>query len=76
MRDARIASYKKKKYMGVCKRFEEKYNMNSDVFMDKWGSGKLDDRDDYFDWFAAKKGLDIGDRRVRILAGVKLLNEC
>jgi hypothetical protein len=37
---------RKKKYMHVCTRFEEKYNMNSDEFMDKWGSGKLDDRDD------------------------------
>jgi hypothetical protein len=76
MRDARIASYKKKKYGGICKRFEEKYNMNSNVFMDKWDSGKLDDRDDYFDWFAAKKGLDIWDRRLQILAGVNILNEC
>jgi hypothetical protein len=40
IRDAHIASYKKKKYVHVCKRFEEKYNLNSDVFMDKWGSGK------------------------------------
>ena len=46
--------------------------MNSDVFMDKWGSGKLDDRDDYFDWFAAKKGFDIWDRRLQILAGVNI----
>jgi 4-alpha-glucanotransferase len=58
--------------MHVCKRFEEKYNMHSDVFMDKWGSGKLDDSDDYFDWFAAKKGFDIWARRLRILAGVNI----
>ena len=75
IRDAHIAAYKKKKYGGICKRFEEKYNMNSDVFMDKWGSGKLDDRDDYFDWFAAKKGFDVWDRRLQILAGVNVLNE-
>ena len=72
IRDAHIAAYKKKKYMHVCKRFEEKYNMNSDVLLAKWGSGKLDDRDDYFDWFAAKKGFDIWDRRLQILAGVNI----
>jgi hypothetical protein len=72
IRDAHIASYKKKKYRGVCERFEKKYNMSSDEFMDKWESGKLDDRDDYYDWFAAKKGLDIWDKRLRILAGVNI----
>jgi hypothetical protein len=63
-RDAHIAEYKKKKYGGICKRFEEEYNMNSDVFMDKWGSG-----------IAAKKGFDVWDRRLQILAGVNVLNE-
>jgi len=72
IRDAHIASYKKKKYTSVCERFEKKYNMSSDEFMDKWESGMLDDRDDYYDWFAAKKGLDIWDKRLRILAGLDI----
>ncbi|PXF57692.1 MAG: hypothetical protein C4B59_14715 [Candidatus Methanogaster sp.] len=71
-RDASIASYKEKRYMGICKRFEKKYGMGSDEFMDKLESGMLDDRDDYFDWFAAKRGLDIWSRRLRILSGVNL----
>ena len=32
--------------------------MSSDVFMEKFETGELDDRDDFFDWFAAKKGYD------------------
>jgi hypothetical protein len=28
-----------------------------------------------FNWFAAKKGFDIWDRRLQILAGVNVLNE-
>nr|QNO53942.1 hypothetical protein NNHBGCAA_00042 [Methanosarcinales archaeon ANME-1 ERB6] len=32
--------------------------MSSDEFMDKWESGKLDDRDNYYDWFAAIKYSD------------------
>jgi len=64
LRDARVASYKEKRYAGVCKRFEKKYGMNSDKFMDKLESGVLDDRDDYFDWFAAENGLDIRSRRL------------
>jgi len=72
IRDAHLASYKKKKYMSACERFEKKYGMSSDEFMDKLESGELDDRDDSFDWFAAKKGLDVWDRRLRILAGVNI----
>jgi hypothetical protein len=33
---------------------------------------RKDDRDDYFDWFATKKGFDIWDRRLLILAGVNV----
>ena len=72
LRDARVASYKEKRYTGICRRFEKKYGMDSDEFMDKLESGVLDDRDDYFDWFAAKKGMDIWSRRLRILSGVNL----
>ena len=57
LRDARVASYKETRYAGVCKRFKKKYGMDSDKFMDKLESGVLDDRDDYFDRFAATKGL-------------------
>ena len=32
--------------------------MSSDVFMEKFETGELDDRDDFFDWFTAKKGYD------------------
>jgi len=51
---------------------KKKYGMSSDEFVDKLESGELDDRDDYFDWFAAKKGLDVWDRKLRILAGVNI----
>ncbi|MDO9099052.1 MAG: hypothetical protein Q7U60_13150, partial [Candidatus Methanoperedens sp.] len=55
--DGRIAKHKKAKYAETCKIFEKKFRMNSGVFMKKFESGELDDRDDFFDWYAAKKGL-------------------
>ncbi|MBK5190267.1 MAG: hypothetical protein JJE19_02040 [Methanosarcinales archaeon] len=58
--------------MSACERFEKEYGLRSDEFVDKRESCELDDRDDYFDWFAAKKGLDVWDRRLRILAGVNI----
>ncbi len=71
-RDARVAAYKEKRYINIYKRFEKRYGIDSDEFVNNLESGMLDDRDDYFDWFAAKKGWDIWSRRLRILAGVNL----
>jgi hypothetical protein len=36
--------------------------MDSDLFIEKFNSGELGDDDDYFDWYAAKRGLDSGIR--------------
>jgi len=35
--------------------------------MQRFEAGELGDDADYFDWFAAKRGLDLWDRRCRIL---------
>ena len=56
--DERLAKHKKARYYDLCKDFETKYKMSSDIFMQKFESGHLDDLDDYFDWYAAKKGLN------------------
>ena len=70
--DERIAKHKKARYAGVCKNFETKYKMSTDVFMKKFESGELDERDDFFDWYAAKKGLDTWDKKLDILSGISL----
>ena len=60
--DERIAKHKKSKYSRICVNFETKYKMSSEIFLKKFDSGQLDDRDDFFDWYAAKKGLDSWSR--------------
>lgn len=70
--DKRIAQIKKDKYFNICKNFEDKYEMESDNFMEKFDSGQLDDRDDFFDWYAAKKGLNIWSKKLEILSGINL----
>jgi hypothetical protein len=70
--DERIAKYKKAKYASICKNFETKYGMSSDIFMKKFDSGELDDRDDFFDWYAAKKGLDTWNKKLEILSEISL----
>jgi len=46
-------------YQNICQQFEKKYGMTSDEFLLKFESGKLDDAQDFFDWFAAKHALDL-----------------
>ncbi len=70
--EERIAKYKKTKYFNVCRNFEKKYTMSSDIFIEKFESGLLDDRDDFFDWYAAKKGYNIWNKKLEILSGISL----
>jgi len=51
--DERIAQHKKSKYSRICANFETKYKMSSEIFLKKFDSGQLDDRDDFFDWYAS-----------------------
>lgn len=68
----RVAKYKIKKYSGICKNFETKYGMDSDLFLKKFGSGELGDDDDFFDWYAAKRGLDIWNKKFKIISGINI----
>lgn len=68
----RVAKYKIKKYLEICEGFEKKYEMNSELFMDKFDSGELGDNDDFFDWYAAKRGLDIWNKKLEIISGIQI----
>ena len=59
-------------YSSLCRRFEKKYRMTSKKFTQRFEDGSLGDEQDYFDWFAAKRGLDIWRERYEILSGVSL----
>ena len=54
-------------FAAVCQRFEETYGMDSDTFLQKFEDGELGDDAEFFDWFAAKRGFDLWDKRYRIL---------
>lgn len=49
-------------YITACqremKKFEKKYGMNSDDFIDKFNKGKLDDRNEFIKWFSLKDGYE------------------
>lgn len=68
----RVAKYKIKKYSDICENFEKNYEMDSDTFMEKFNSGELGDDDDFFDWYAAKRGLDIWNKKLKIILGIQI----
>jgi len=55
-----------------CHAFEQQHQMTSEEFMRLFESGALGDDAEYFDWYAAKRGLDLWERRFRILSGVRV----
>jgi len=59
-------------YADICTRFEQQYAMTSDEFVMNFDSGRLGDDQEYFDWYAAKRGLDIWYKRLEILSGISV----
>lgn len=64
---AMVAGLRRDQFQRLCTEFERKHGLSSDEFMQRFEAGELGDDADYFDWFAAKRGLDLWDRRYRIL---------
>ena len=46
-----------------CRAYELEYHMSSDEFMQRFEAGELGDDAVYFDWYAAKCGLDVMRRK-------------
>lgn len=59
-------------YAELCQKFEKKHGMTSDEFINKFDTGSLGDGEDFFDWYAAKRGMDIWHERFEILSGVSV----
>ncbi|MCC6298984.1 MAG: hypothetical protein IT314_06775 [Anaerolineales bacterium] len=59
-------------YAAICKRFEKKYKLTSLKFMEQFESGKLGDEQEFFDWYAAARGLTLWRERYEILSGVSV----
>ncbi len=68
----RVAKFKIKKYSGICENFEKKYGINSGLFMERFEAGKIGDEDGFFDWYAAKRGLDIWNKRLKIIRAIDI----
>jgi len=70
--EADLAGARRAHFERICQTFEQQYRMSSEEFMQQFESGALGDDAEYFDWYAAKRGLDLWERRFQILSGVKV----
>ena len=66
-REMEQARLRRDHFAEQCQRFEKSYEMDSDTFLQKFESGDLGDEADFFDWYAAKRGLDLWEKRYQIL---------
>ena len=62
-----LAQHRRAQFERLCAEFEEKFGFTSDKFLEQFEAGELGDEVPYFDWFAAKRGFDLWDRKYHIL---------
>ena len=70
--EAELADARRAHFERACRALEQQHHMSSEEFMQQFESGTLGDDAEYFDWYAAKRGLDLWERRFHILSGVKV----
>lgn len=56
----------------LCRDFENEHQFSSDDFLRRFDTGELGDDAYLFDWYAAKRGLDIWQQRFAILNGLSI----
>ncbi len=59
-------------YAKACTSFEQTYHFSSDEFVARFEKGELGDEAHWFDWYAAKRGLNLWHRRYQILSKIVL----
>lgn len=59
-------------YSETCKKFEKTYIISSKNFILQFEAGTLGDEQDFFDWYAASRGLNLWRERYEILSGVSV----
>lgn len=69
--DKHLAKYKVYRYAMICDEFEDQYDLISTEFIQKFEAGEYIDDDKYFDWYAAKRGLDHWKQKLAVLNAIK-----
>jgi len=70
LQGTKLAETRRVYFERLCQAFEQQHQMTSDDFLQQFESGELGDDAVYFDWYAAKRGLDLWQHRFHILSEV------
>ncbi len=65
-----VARYKIKRYSAICRDFETKFGFSSAELQAKIEAPSRSKESNFFDWYAAKKGLEHWNKRLEILSGI------
>lgn len=67
-----LAKHRINLYSMICDEFEDQYDLISTEFIKKFEAGELIGNDKYFEWYAAKRGLDYWKKKLVLLNGIRL----
>ncbi len=67
-----VAKYKVRRYSVICEDFETKFGYSANELRERFEAGNMGDESDFFDWYAAKRGLDHWKKRLEIISGISL----
>jgi hypothetical protein len=62
-----VARYKIKRYSAICRDFKTKLGISSAELQTKLETLNRNKESNFFDWYAAKRGLDHWNKRLEIL---------
>lgn len=65
-----VAKYKVKSYSAICRDFETKFGFSSAELQTKLETPYINKESSFFDWYAAKRGLDHWNKRLEILSSI------
>ena len=65
-----VAKYKVKCYTTICRDFETKLGFSSNELQKKFKNENISKESSFFDWYAAKRGLDHWNKRLEILSDI------
>jgi hypothetical protein len=71
-RETELARARRTYFERACRTYEEQFGLTSDEFMRQFEAGSLGDAAGYFDWYAAKRGLDLWEHKLTVLSGVSV----
>jgi hypothetical protein len=65
-----VARYKIKRYSTICRDFEAKFGLSSAELQTRFETASVNKESNFFDWYAAKRGLDHWNKRLEILSDI------